>query len=88
MPYNYNTLRPSLFTEDGQVMFLKIRDHVKKLLSQAGAVRMGEAISCSTGDTWEMLACVDRLVELGELREVTVGQDVAGQYRVFVEGGR
>jgi len=34
------------------------------------------------GDSWTMLACIDRLVELGELWEV-VSQPVAGQHRIF-----
>jgi hypothetical protein len=80
--YNYETEKKELFTEEGQVMFLKIRDHVGNLLKQSGAVRMQEAISQATGSNWQMLACVDRMVELGELRELT-GKDVAGQYRVF-----
>ena len=64
-------------------MFLSIRDRVNSLLKQAGAVRMQEAISGETGSSWQMLACVDRLVELGEIREIT--GDVAGQYRVFIK---
>ena len=81
--YNYNEIKPVLFTEDGQVMFLKIRDRINRLLKEAGAVRMQEAISGCTGSSWDMLACVDRMVELGELRELT-GEKCAGQYRVFV----
>jgi hypothetical protein len=84
--YSYKEERPRLFTEDGQVMFLSVRDNVKRLLNQAGAVRMDRAISGQTGSSWEMLACVDRLVELGELREVT-GADTCEQYRVFVATG-
>ena len=80
--YSYETEKKELFTEDGQVMFLKIRDHVNNLLRQAGAVRMQEAISQTSGCSWKMLACVDRMVELGELREIT-GNNVAGQHRVF-----
>lgn len=82
--YNYQTERPSLFTESGQVIFLKIRDRVKHLLKTAGAFRMQEAIQGCTGSSWEMLACVDRLVELKEIREVTDSK-AAGQYRVFVK---
>ena len=81
--YNYQEIKPSLFTEQGQVMFLKVRDNVQELLKTAGAVRMQEAISGCTGSSWDMLACVDRLVELKEIREIT-GDDVAGQHRVFV----
>lgn len=82
--YSYEEIKPTLFTEQGQVMFLKIRDRVKSLLKVAGAVRMQEAISKCTGSSWDMLACVDRLVELKEIREIT-GEKVAGQHRVFVD---
>lgn len=85
MPYDYRTQRAELFTERGQIMFLEIRDRVKRLLSQSGAVRMEEAIKGTSGVSWDMLACVDRMVELGELREITAGIQVAGQQRVFVE---
>lgn len=85
--YNYQTQRPFVFTEEGQVKFLAIRDHVRYLLKTAGAARMQE-ILCGArggGSDWDGLACVDRLVELGELRELTPAGTVQGQYRVFVE---
>lgn len=81
--YNYQELKPSLFTEDGQVMFLKIRDNVHALLKKSGAVRMQEAMSGCSGSSWEMQACVDRLVELCEIKEIT-SKGVPGQHRVFV----
>ena len=80
--YSYEEERPNIFTEEGQRKFLKVRDHVAKCLRMSGAVRMAEAIQPLTGSSWEMLACVDLLVELGELREITSG--VAQQHRVFV----
>lgn len=83
MPYSYQTQRPRVFTEEGQRMFLTIRDACQDLLSKAGAVRLLEAIRGVPGDTWDMLACVDRLVELGELKEIT-NDRVAAQHRVFV----
>ena len=85
MAYNYSSEKAELFTDGGQRMFIKIRDQVLRLLGIAGAVRMQEAISNIGGDSWQMLACVDRMVELGELRELT-NSDVVGQYRVFVKG--
>jgi hypothetical protein len=85
MPYDYATERDSLFTDAGQRMFLRVRDNAKKLLSAAGAVRCEELISCTAGDSWTMLACVDRLVELGEIREVTQPNTVAGQDRIFTK---
>lgn len=85
--YVYEELKPSLFTERGSVRFMAIRDKAKKLISESGAARLQEIISGSGGDSWEMLACVDRLVELGEIREVTDKRQVAGQHRVFVLTG-
>lgn len=84
MTYRYETEREGLFNDSGQRTFLKIRDRAQHLLKTAGAARVEEIISGCTGDTWQMLACVDRLVELGELREITNAASVAGQHRVFV----
>lgn len=86
MSYSYETERPNLFSESGQVMLLKIRDNVQRLLKLAGAVRMEEAIAGVCGDGWQMLACVDRLVELKEIREIPQSP-CAGQHRVFVKAG-
>lgn len=84
MAYNYLDEKAELFTDEGQRMFLKIRDRVLELLQLAGSVRMQEAISGTSGSSWQMLACIDRMLELGELRELT-GSNTAGQYRVFVK---
>lgn len=81
--YNYEKEKQKIFTEDGQETFLTIRDHVHLLIKRSGAVMMGNAISVVTGDTWVHMACVDRLVELKEIREITK-PNVAGQHRVFV----
>ena len=85
MSYNYSVERHHVFTEEGQVMFLKIRDTAKRLLREAGAVRCQELLHGISGDSWRMLACIDRLVELGELHEITDPGIVAGQHRVFVD---
>lgn len=82
--YSYETEKPNLFTEAGQRVFLRIRDHTHKILKLSGAIRMEEAMSAAkSGSSWTMLACVDRMVELGELREISQ-PDCAGQHRVFV----
>lgn len=80
--YDYLEERPKILTDKGQRTFLKIRDNVYNLLKLSGAVRMGNALS-EPGDGWFLMACVDRLVELGELKELT-GPEVSGQDRVFV----
>ncbi len=72
----------------GQRLFLEIRDRVRGLLETAGAFTAGAAMRGSTGDSWKMLACIDRLLELGEIREVTADVDqVAAQHRVFTAAG-
>lgn len=81
--YDYQAQRAALFTDEGQRRFLAVRDRVARLLALAGAVRMQEATAKTGGESWEALACMDRMVELGEIREIT-GPDVAGQHRVFV----
>lgn len=82
--YNYQKERFKIFTENGQKTFLEIRDRVHNLLNQSGAITMGAAISGSTGDSWVHLACVDRLVELNEIKEIPQN-NVAGQHRVFIK---
>jgi len=82
--YTYENEKSKIFTENGQEMFLKIRDKVQLLLKQSGAFMLENAISGITGDSWSMLACVDRLVELKEIKEITDKTKVAGQHRVFV----
>lgn len=85
--YKYEAMKNDLFTDKGQIKFINIRDNVKNLLEQAGAVRMQEAINVETGDNWLLLACVDRMVEIGELKEITP-KDTIAQFRVFVRVNR
>lgn len=84
MSYRYAEQRPHVFTEEGQVMFLAIRDKAKELVARSGAVTSGKLMGCTTGDAWHMLACIDRLVELGELVEVPNTVSGAGQHRIFI----
>lgn len=84
MPYVYEIEKPSIFTESGQEMFLKIRDQIKAKIKIAGVVRMQEAISGCTGDMWKMMACVDRMVELKEITEIKSTSRIPGQFRIFM----
>jgi hypothetical protein len=84
--YAYANLRPELFTEEGQRLLIGIRDNAKRLIKCAGAATMGCLTKLPNGigaaDSWAMMACVDRLVELGDIREIpTNGR---AQDRVFV----
>jgi hypothetical protein len=67
MGYCYEEERHRVFTEDGQVMFLSIRNKVNTLTKEAGACTIEAAIRGQCGESWQMLACVDRLAELGEI---------------------
>lgn len=85
MSYSYEKEKPHIFTDDGQRQFLKVRDFAHKTLAVAGAVQGWALIEAAgSGDSWKMMACIDRLVELGELREIPTGG--AWQHRVFVSG--
>jgi hypothetical protein len=81
--YKYEDEREKIFTEDGQRDFIKVRDNVNNLLKTAGAFKMYPALNCINGDSWMAMAYIDRLVELGEIKEVTAGY-TWGQDRVFV----
>ena len=84
MGYDYQKEKADLLTEDGQEMLMKVYDTAQALLKKAGAFRASESWKDVTGSTWMMLACLDRLVELGRIREVTDPAKVWGQHRVFV----
>lgn len=84
MSYNYATERPQVFTEEGVKTLTKIRDKVRRLLNESGAIRFQEAVSGISGDSWLHLAVFDYLVEKGELREVPNPISSAGQHRLFV----
>lgn len=80
--YDYEIEKQKLFTDDGQREFLKMRDCVSKLLEESGAIMLGKVASRVNGDSWFQMACVDRLVELGEIVEIKQ-QDCWAQHRVF-----
>jgi hypothetical protein len=83
--YVYENEKKKIFTEEGQVDFLKVRDQVFELLSLAGAFRMNNAWkSLSCYDIFAAMSYVDRLVELGEIQEIT-NKNTFGQDRVFVK---
>lgn len=85
MSYDYTTQRPNIFTERGQVLFMRIRDAAKAHVKASGAVMSDRLIAAGlSGDVWDMLACVDRLVELGELIEIPNPTSSAGQHRIFI----
>ncbi len=87
MSYQYAVERPKIFTDEGQRDFLKIMDAAKELLAIAGAFRQQECLSKAGvgGDSWFLIACVDRMVELGFIAEVPRPNSCT-QYKVYVKG--
>ncbi len=81
--YSYETEKPNILTDEGQRKFLIVRDHVARLLESGGAFMMNNAM-VGSGSSWTMMAYIDRMVELEEIREIT-GSNVCGQNRVFVK---
>lgn len=77
MAYEYQAERAELFTEQGQIRFIKIRDKVLAAMRLTGAFRLQELGIAN----WQDIACIDRMVELGELIELK--RECWGQYRVF-----
>lgn len=83
--YDYHTEKPALFTEEGQRMFLRVRDAANKHCAEAGCVRIDALMRVAgSGSSGTQLACCDRLLELGEFREIPQN-NCAGQHRIFVK---
>lgn len=85
MKYNYQEIRPNLFTETGVAMLLVMLDKIRKALETSGAFKLSKVMVA--GDSWLNLAAADYLVELGYLIE-TSPPSAAGQDRVFISGGK
>ena len=67
MSYDYTTERPRVFTEEGQVSLIRIRDNMMRHCRESGAIDFDHATKdCHASDSWLVLACLDRLVEMGE----------------------
>ncbi len=86
MSYCYETQKKFIFTDEGQRKFLHLRDFTERALEMSGAVQAGHILAVAgSGDSWDQMSCIDRLVELGELREIP-NPSCAWQHRVFVQG--
>jgi len=84
MLYNYTVEKPRIFTEEGQVIFLKIRDRINEFIKTSGAFRADKVLSNITGTSFQHRACLDRMIELGEI--VCLSSDeIWGQYKVYTK---
>ena len=83
MAYSYQQHKNKVFKPVNQKIFLQIRDHIHRILRLSGAIMLERVViglHTDTEDQYLKAACVDRLQELGEIKEV-YGQ---GLSRIFV----
>lgn len=85
MSFDIAEYRDWLASEAGQKMLFK-GDDLARALSKTSGVFMAEAFFqrlTGAGDNWNQLAVLDRLVELGRIREVKQAGPVATQDRIY-----
>lgn len=85
MSYSYQNERHKIFTEEGQVLFLAVRDAVNKHLNESGAFTISKINVPGGYDSWTYLACFDRLEELGEIKMISL-PGTRTQDQPFVRG--
>ena len=81
--YNYEIEKPRIFTDEGQRTFLKVRDEVNRLLEIAGCFKLENVfLAVNVCDSFMWLAYLDRLVELGEIREIK--RECMAQHKIYI----
>jgi hypothetical protein len=82
--YKYEDNKNRIFTDEEQREFLKVRDEVNRLLDISGSFMLQNVFKeIYVGDTDMWLAYIDRLVELGEIKEIK--RDCMSQHKIFVK---
>jgi len=84
MIYNYEEYKPNLLDKKELRRFLEIRDIVKDEIDSVGMMVMGAVMMRALGDTWKTMACVEMLVEIGEIIETTQKSETWAQEREFI----
>ena len=69
--YEYDEEKPKLFSESGLKMIIEVYEQI--LASPNGLITVWEAIKGSGCDSFQMLACVDFLEEMGKIKVANVG---------------
>lgn len=86
MSYRYEDYKDFTFTDEGQRELIKTRDYAFRMCKEAGCVRALEMINqMGSVSSWNRMAVIDRLVELGDLKEVLQSVQHAWQYKIFVK---
>jgi hypothetical protein len=85
--YDYASFQKWLNSLESQREVLKVLHWANELFERAGAATWDKLTRPLLGDTWQQMAVVDRLVELGELQLIDQSE-VAAQNRIYVRGRR
>ena len=80
MPYDYEKEKQNI----DNVMLTSITATAQTLLDTSGSFTFPYVTRETRGKLWSMIACVDYLVEIGFIREIT-NKDILAE-RVFVKG--
>jgi hypothetical protein len=70
--YEYRFMKPAVLTKEGQRAFRAIRNRAHDLIEVSGAATLNKIMegASDVGSTWLLRACVDRMIEIEELRQV------------------
>lgn len=84
--YEYSEQKPYVFTDQGSRDVIRVFRFADGCFKFSGAATAGVLMNkAETSSSWEKMACVDRLVEMGEIREIPQA-GCFWQHRVFVSG--
>jgi hypothetical protein len=84
MSYDYNREVEKIYSRDGVRALLVIRDAAEKLSRESGAVSAEALLRKSiASDSWMTMACIDFLVSVGDLVEISTRTGGMWQQRVF-----
>jgi len=80
--YNYEELKPKLFSEEGFKLIESVRRNIAAVTKERDFFLMEEATHGIVGSNWEAMSAVDFLKEQRNFYEIS-GQDCEGQHRTF-----
>lgn len=75
MPYSYEDQKAWVLSDPGQRVLIRAHDAARTILQAAGAVlghkiTSARAVGPSVWDNWQMMALLERMVEIGDLTVV------------------
>ena len=86
--YDYEEQTHALFTPAGVDTIIAVLNHARKLIEASGVAKMSHLLEAATGDSWQLMACVEYLEKWEYLKEVPLQGEVWGQHRIFRAGSK